>query len=104
MILLIGGLGQGQARYAAENWPQREIVGQVEELLRQEEDGEAFARRLLAEHEQAVLWANEIGCGVAPLEAGERRWREQTGRCLIYLASQAEQVFRLCCGLALRLK
>ncbi len=45
-------------------------------------DAQDFARRLLAEHPDAVLTCDEIGGGVVPLDPGERRWREETGRAL----------------------
>lgn len=104
MILVIGGFAQGQAEYAAQMWPERPTLPDLQELLRQEEDGEAFAQRLLAEHGDHVILCDEIGCGVVPLTAEERRWREQTGRCLMRLAAAAQEVHRVCCGLGMRIK
>ena len=104
MILVIGGFGQGQAEYAARLWPERRVLPDLQELLRQEEDGTAAAERLLAEDGERVILCDEIGCGVVPLSADERRWREETGRCLMRLAAAAEEVHRVCCGLGMRLK
>ncbi len=104
MILVIGGFGQGQADYAARLWPEKKTLPDLQELLRQEEDGEAAAERLLAEWADGVILCDEIGCGVVPVAAEERRWREQTGCCLIRLAAAAEEVHRVCCGLGMRLK
>ena len=104
MILVIGGFAQGKREYAAAAWPERKIVAGLQEMLRDVEDGRAFAETLLHEYPDAVLICDEIGCGVVPLAAEERRWREQTGRCLSALAAAAEEVHRVCCGLGLRLK
>ena len=104
MILVIGGFAQGQAEYASRLWPQRPQLADLQELLREEEDGAALAESLLAEKQEWVILCNEIGSGVVPLSPEERRWREQTGRCLIRLAEAAEEVHRVCCGLGMRLK
>lgn len=104
MILIVGGFAQGKREYAASRWPEKPVVADLQELLREETDGTAFAQRLLAEHPDAVLICNEIGCGVVPLTPAERRWREETGRCVTALAAAAEEVHRVCCGLGLRLK
>ena len=104
MILVIGGFAQGKRDYAAKLWPRKTVVAGLQERLRDVEDGKAFAEKLLHEYPDAVLICDEIGCGVVPLSAEERRWREETGRCLNALAAAAEEVHRVCCGLGLRLK
>lgn len=45
---------------------------------------EELARR------EIVIVCDEIGCGVVPIDAFERRWREETGRACCYLAKKAE--------------
>ena len=104
MILVVGGFAQGKREYAAGIWPERRVLTGLQELLREEEDGAAFAESLLADWADAVVICDEIGCGVVPLTPAERRWREQTGRCLVRLAEEAEEVHRVCCGLGMRLK
>ena len=104
MILVIGGFAQGKRAYAARLWPDKKVLADLQEQLRGVEDGAAFAEDLLREYADAVIICDEIGCGVVPLDAAERRWREQTGRCLVALARQAEEVHRVCCGLGMRLK
>lgn len=104
MILVIGGFAQGKREYAAARWPEKKIVADLQERLRGVADGKAYAETLLAQYADAVLICNEIGCGVVPLTPAERRWREETGRCLAALAAEAEEVHRVCCGLGLRLK
>lgn len=52
----------------------------------------------------AVVLCDDISCGVVPLEAEERAWREATGRCLLLLTGEAQRVVRLFCGLESVLK
>ncbi|MEG2597629.1 MAG: bifunctional adenosylcobinamide kinase/adenosylcobinamide-phosphate guanylyltransferase, partial [Oscillospiraceae bacterium] len=48
--------------------------------------------------------ADEIGCGVVPLEKFDRQFRECTGRILCALAKKAETVVQLQCGIPILLK
>lgn len=48
--------------------------------------------------------SREIGCGVVPMEAFERQWRERHGTFLQQLARKAERVTRVFCGLTEELK
>ena len=52
----------------------------------------------------AVVICDEITCGVVPVDAVDRLWREETGRLLAVLALRAEKVTRVFCGLPLELK
>lgn len=56
------------------------------------------------EWENSVLICQDIFCGVVPMEAQDRAWREETGRLCRYLAGEAKQVYRLFCGLEQQLK
>ena len=47
---------------------------------------------------------DEVGCGVVPLERADRERREAIGRLCCQLAQKAQAVYRLQCGLAMRLK
>lgn len=64
----------------------------------------AFTERLCRENPGCIVLLDEIGCGIVPLERGERLWREQTGRCGCLLAEHAETVVRLCCGIPAAIK
>ena len=52
----------------------------------------------------AVLICDEVGCGVTPLDRGDREWREQVGRACCRLAAEAEAVYRVHCGVGVRIK
>ena len=54
--------------------------------------------------EDAVVIAREVGCGVVPMDANERVWRERYGAALQALAKGADCVYRVFCGIGERMK
>lgn len=71
---------------------------------RQGKDAAAEMDALSPLWENAVLILRDIGCGVVPMDAVERAWREENGKLLRYLAVRADRVSRVFCGLEERLK
>ena len=53
---------------------------------------------------KAIVTCSEVGAGIVPLDAQERAWREAVGRMSCELASQAEAVVRMVCGIPVVLK
>ena len=53
---------------------------------------------------RCVIISDEIGNGIVPVDAFERDYRERTGRMLITLASQADEVVRVICGIGQKIK
>ena len=104
MKLYIGGLCQGQNDLARAENPDAEVFTDFELALRGVDDPRAFALAFFQAHPRAVVTANEIGCGIVPMEAGERAWREAAGRALCVLAQHADQVTRVICGMGVRIK
>ena len=69
--------------------------------------GEQPEREILAYRDRwknSVLVCDDISCGVVPMDAEDRAWREGTGRMLAALSREANTVTRLFCGLPQRLK
>lgn len=97
MILIVGGRGAGKREFAKTLGcdPKKTLpalhaldpLPPLEELLGYE----------------AVL-CDEVGCGVVPLERQDREHREAIGRLCCQLAQEAQSVYRLQCGLPMRLK
>lgn len=83
-----------------------------EYLMRETENPEDFGSAFLlqmearekAEGRERVLTADEIGCGIVPLDPFERDYREREGRFCQRVAAQAREVYRILCGLEMRLK
>ena len=95
MKLYIGGAFQGQEELARLENPDAEIISAFHEMMREMTregaDARAFAEKLYAAHPD-------------PVDAFERAWRENTGRALCVIASRAEQVTRVVCGIGVRIK
>ncbi len=118
MVLIIGGRAQGKRAFAGERfgvssgeWSDGALcvsraVFHLEEAARRE-SLDILRRQVKAQAEQfpdTVLVCNEIGCGVVPMEREEREWRERTGRLLCEIAAQSSQVWRVYCGIGVRIK
>lgn len=106
MILIVGGAHQGKTRYANEKYGG--CTGGYELTVRRwlEEgcDPLAETEKFVNENPNAVIVMTEIGCGIIPLEAADRRWRESVGRVGCLLAERASVVERVVCGIPIKIK
>mgnify|MGYP004552460269 FL=1 len=122
MILITGGAYQSKRRFAMERFAlapedicdcarsapdlSRRALCHVEQYVlrcvREGRDETALLREpALAEK---ILIFDDISCGVVPLEAEERAWRERTGRLAAALAQSSDEVWRVFFGLGERIK
>lgn len=125
MDLIIGGAYQGKRKYAVENFgiSEKDIY-----ICSEDEPLELSAKCIehlekwcfycvkngiepneeLSEMEELisgkVIICSDISCGVVPIEADIRAWRECVGRTLNYLAGRADTVTRMFCSIPQRLK
>ena len=76
----------------------------VRRLLWEERDVNEFIAAIEAKNPDVVITADEIGCGIVPMDPEERAWREAAGRAAEKLAADSEAVYRMVCGIATRLK
>ncbi len=87
---------------------QADLITHFELLVRREmeagRDPYAFAERLMQENPEAFVTTDEIGCGIVPMEAFERDYRETDGRVCQRIAAYSEEVHRVICGLGMRIK
>ena len=105
MKLYIGGAYQGQEELARKENPSTEIIPDFHLLLKDfDGDTRAFAEDFCRAHPEAVIVADEIGCGVVPIDRNERVWHEAAGRALCVLAQKSESVTRVVCGIGVRIK
>ncbi len=56
------------------------------------------------ENKYRIIISDEVGSGVIPVDSKERQYRERTGRWLCTLASSADRVERVICGIGQRIK
>ena len=118
MELIIGGAYQGKLHYAMTELGVADA--DICDCSREDAD---FGKRCLYHYEQylykcaergetpvlpkradAVVIADDVSCGVVPMDPTVRAWRELCGRTLTAVAAQSDTVTRLYCGIARRLK
>lgn len=110
MILVTGGVYQGKGALARELAKQQnaavieQIDSVVAQLIKTGKDPYSEIQKLADENPEAVFTINELGCGIVPMDAFDREWRETTGRISCMLAKQAQAVYRVTCGLPVRIK
>lgn len=98
-ILIVGGVAQGKSTVARTLSPDADIVDHLQDIVRQALQTGTPLPKAAAFAGKTVV-CDEIGCGVVPMDAGERDWREATGRLCCDIAAQADRVYRVCCGVA----
>ena len=59
---------------------------------------------ILERQGEIVLVGDEIGCGLVPIDAFDREYREAAGRICTELAAEAVRADQLVCGIAKRVK
>ncbi len=125
MILIFGGSYQGKLDFAKENfgisdtdvflctqeneidWSKKVIYNADQAFLRHVREGKE-SREVLAEHldqlKDSIIIVNDISQGIVPMERELRDWREMTGRAMLYLSKEANEVYRVFCGLGSKIK
>ena len=125
MDFIIGGAYQGKLTFAKNRYGLKDediftcvedghidfsarCVRHIEEFtlwcVRQNEDPVMYFKTYKNEWQNCVLICRDVFCGVVPLEAEMRAWREQTGKLCTYLTGEAQSVSRIFCGLEQKLK
>ncbi len=76
----------------------------VRKLMEQGEDPNLFIERFLRENPDAVAAADEVGCGIVPMEAFERSFRDAAGNAAVRLAASSILVYRVLAGIPVLIK
>ena len=125
MILIFGGSYQGKLDFAKENfgvtdaevftctteneidWSKKVLYNMDQAFLRHVREGKE-SREVLKEHldelKDKILIVNDISQGIVPMERENRDWREMTGRAMLYISKEADEVYRVFCGLGSKIK
>jgi adenosylcobinamide kinase/adenosylcobinamide-phosphate guanylyltransferase len=118
LILIYGGAFQGKTQYAMKNYSlekqdiyfcedntidfsKKAINGLhifIFKALKSEQDPEQYISDNLEKFKDKIILVDDISCGVVPLTPLERKWRENTGKCIRLLACECESVIRIFCG------
>ena len=120
MILIIGGAYQGKRNFVQETFGvadeavyicgsqkidfSKRCIYKLEEFTAINPDPVGYFEKHRDEWQDSILILQDIFCGVVPMGAENRAWRQRTGRLAQYLSQEATQVSRIFCGLEQRLK
>ena len=100
MIFITGPLYSGKRTFAQKLGGRQ--MADVQNLAADADDLERLADALAADYD--VVLATEIGGGIVPMEAEQRRAREAAGRLACLLAAHADTVIEMFCGIPTVLK
>lgn len=117
MIFIIGGYAQGRLAYAlqqyslsaqdicdiavTDDWQHHKIIYHAEELVTKHI---CLSDKILLQWQNKIIISQQVGCGLVPISAEERQWRESVGAMNQRIASYADTVIHVCCGLGMYLK
>lgn len=124
MEMIIGGAFQGKGSYAEKNHPEivwtdgetasRDVLYQaagvrnfhlfIRKEIKEDRDMNDFARELYQKNPNLVIISDEVGYGVVPMDAFERKYREAVGRVCTQLASYSKKVTRVTLGIGTVIK
>ena len=120
MILIIGGAYQGKLAFAKDTLGitdadvhvcngdeidfSKQCIYQIEAFTYDHPDPVGYFQSHREDWQDSILILQDIFCGVVPMGAENRLWRQRTGRLAQYLSKEAAQVSRIFCGLEQRLK
>lgn len=126
MILIFGGAYQGKLEYAIKKYNIREdeiykcstcsteidlskkvIYGLDKFTYASVKEGLTpldFVKENLEKLSDKIIICDDISQGIVPMDKTERAWREANGRCMIFLANEASEVYRIFCGLENKIK
>lgn len=124
MILVIGGAYQGKCRFVKDTFHvakeemvdgsscEKVIEGKgiyhleeyIKRLLNEGQDAKTIVLEQIKRKSNLIVICNEMGCGLVPVDAFDRNYREVVGRIQCELAKIATEVFRVYCGIGAKLK
>jgi len=126
MVFIIGGAYQGKLEHVRQNYcdPATRIwtcddqfldldwtcpvIDKIHLLVWAQQkaglDTLAYFRHYREQLQDKIVLCDDLSSGIVPIDRETRLWREQVGRCSVWLAREADQVIRVFCGLATVLK
>ena len=106
MRLVVGGVRQGKTAFARTLSEDvcDDLHLMIREWMQSGEDLHEQVSRIIKTYADGVITVAEVGCGLVPIDDFEREYRETVGRISCELAAQAAEVYRITCGIAVRIK
>ena len=123
MILIFGGSYQGKLDFAQEQFNIRKqdcydclhtvdfsypvlynLDKYIFHLIENDICPTDFISNNLENFQDKIVILTDISCGVVPTDTVLRQWREEVGRCMVIFSKRSDEVYRVYCGLATKLK
>jgi len=126
MVLIFGGAYQGKLDYAMKRFglskedvffcddtevavpTGKKIVYEIDKwilaLVKANKNIEEDINHFTERNPDAIVIANDISCGIVPVDRFTRQWREETGRAVGKIAQHSDEVARLFCGIPTKIK
>ena len=126
MQLVIGGAFQGKKDYVKKEFGLKEEemtdggTASYEEIftcrcmyhfhewigarIREEKDLTGLEEELVKKNPDLILITNELGNGLVPVDAFDRKYRETSGRVCTRIAGVCTKVIRVLCGIGMVIK
>lgn len=120
MILVIGGRSSGKSEFVKSNFgiTDEDIAAAsdnaekladakcirdyhilIRSLCEEGKDTVKYTEDFCGKNPDCIVITDEIGSGIVPIDKAERYWREACGRASCILASHADTVIRVICGI-----
>lgn len=125
MIFVIGSASQGKTEFVSKTFgiqesdildaektdartlKQAKAIKHLERLIyhfmKEDKDALSFIKELIEVNPNLIIISNEIGSGLVPIDAFDRAYREAVGRICCQVAKCASQVYRIHCGIGLKI-
>lgn len=125
MRLIVGGAFQGKYKFAREKlniqdgWADgddcqfsdiyhcraiQHFHRYVKRALEDHVDLTGLAKNLREQNPDITILTNELGSGVVPVDQFDRLYRDELGRVCEELAAEADEVYRVICGIGMVIK
>ncbi len=125
MILVVGGAFQGKYKFANEKLNIRDgwadgddcqfsdicrcraiqhFHRYVKRAMESHYDLTGLAAKLREKNPDITILTNELGSGVVPADQFDRMYRDELGRVCEELAAEADEVYRVICGIGMIIK
>lgn len=76
----------------------------IKRILQEKEEPELILENIITKNPNVCIVSTEIGYGIVPMDSFEREYRERTGRICCKIAAKSDEVYRVLCGIATRIK
>ena len=76
----------------------------IRKWMAEHKDPYDITKKIMERNPNVIITLAQVGCGVVPIKAFDRQYRETVGRIGCLLAEQAREVYLVNCGLAQQIK